>query len=151
MSEECQLLKQYIITRVLSVVPQGIDWISIIMKYWLPVTRQPLSTLHRRSVSIHSPLVGRGINALNYNKEEKRRKAKYNGGQRVVRCALPISLNGMWQVLTRDHTASVPWHMNFRILDLCGKLANALLELAEKNTCTYTHALHIVTRIMDEK
>ena len=76
---------------VLSVVPQGIDWISIIMKYWLPVTRQPLSTLHCRSVSIHPPELGRGVNTLNYNKEEKRRRAKYNRGQRVARCALPIS------------------------------------------------------------
>lgn len=150
MSEECQLLKQYIITRVLSVVPQGIDWISIIMKYWLPVTRQPLSTLHRRSVSIHSPeLVGRGINALNYNKEEKRRKAKYNGGQRVARCALPISLNGMWQVLTRDHTASVYRGIWIFAYWICAVNWRMLYwSLQKKNTCAYTH---IVTRIMDEK
>lgn len=47
---------------------------------------------HRRSVSIRSPeLAGRGINALNYNKEKKRRRVEYNRGQRVARCALPIS------------------------------------------------------------
>lgn len=33
----------------------------------------------------------KGVNALNYNKEEKRRREKYNRGQRVARCALPIS------------------------------------------------------------
>jgi len=41
--ETRQLPQRYIITQdlVLLVALRGIDWISIIMKYWLPVTRQP--------------------------------------------------------------------------------------------------------------